>query len=286
MNTDALPDSFPDRLEGRDGSLTITQAGSIVLVLLLLSIPLAIPTLLTNWLYDEKGVDLYGVSELLVFATGLWLTIRWAQRRYGIDAPDLTPANRHIVPLMVYPLLLAGTLCLGILIEPLTVLVPTPDWLKKALEEAFTKNVILSAVIGAPVFEEWLFRGVILAGFLKRYSPTTAIVLSATIFALIHLNPAQSIGAFFIGLALGWLFYRTGSLWPGMVVHFINNAASSLVFLSDETMDMTTNTTLAWVGNSTNYIILLALSAAVVTGCYLGLNRLLPRAIPRQIRVA
>ena len=286
MTTNTLPESFPDRADERNSSLTIAQAGLIMLVLLLWSIPLAVPTLLTKWLYTEKGIDLYGVSELLTFVAGLWLTIRWAKRRYHIDAPEPTPANRQTVPLLVYPLLLAGTLCIGFLIEPLTVLIPTPDWLKKALEEAFTKNVILSAVIGAPIFEEWLFRGVILAGLLRRYSPANAIMWSAVIFSIIHLNPAQSIGAFFLGLALGWLFYRTGSLWPGIVVHFVNNAFSSLVFLSDETMDMTKNTTLVWVGNSTNYAMLLALSAAVVAGCYLGLNRLLPRATPRQIGVA
>lgn len=73
-----------------------------------------------------------------------------------------------------------------------------------------TKNLIFSAVLLAPVLEEIVFRGIMLDGFPKRYSPTKATLWSALFFGLIHLNPVQSVGAFMLGISLGWLHYLRG----------------------------------------------------------------------------
>ena len=76
----------------------------------------------------------------------------------------------------------------------------------------------------APLAEELLFRGVILTGFLRRYGMVRAVVFSAILFAVIHLNPCQIGAAFFGGLFLGWLYLRTGSLWPCIAMHAIYNS--------------------------------------------------------------
>ena len=56
-----------------------------------------------------------------------------------------------------------------------------------------------------------------------------AILITALIFGVIHINPAQVVNAFFLGLLLGWLFYRTGSLWPSICAHILNNSLSVLL---------------------------------------------------------
>lgn len=79
----------------------------------------------------------------------------------------------------------------------------------------------------APVCEELVFRGAVLRALL-RWTPRhwVAIAFSAVFFALIHANPAQMPHAFLIGLLLGWLYYRTDSVIPGIVYHWVNNSVA------------------------------------------------------------
>jgi membrane protease YdiL (CAAX protease family) len=56
------------------------------------------------------------------------------------------------------------------------------------------------------------------------------IALSAFLFALIHMNPAQMPHAFLIGLLLGWLYMRTGSIMPGVAYHWANNTAAYALY--------------------------------------------------------
>lgn len=91
---------------------------------------------------------------------------------------------------------------------------------------------IVAIVIMAPIVEELLFRGAIQGHLLRQWKhPAWAIVLSSLIFGLVHGNWVQAPFAFVTGLALGWMYYRTGSLLPGMLMHFVNNGTAVLSFL-------------------------------------------------------
>ncbi len=82
----------------------------------------------------------------------------------------------------------------------------------------------------APFVEEMVFRGAVLRKLLSTSrKPWAAITVSALLFALIHINPAQMPFAFVAGLFLGWMYWRTGSIVPGVVYHFVNN---SVVFFA------------------------------------------------------
>jgi membrane protease YdiL (CAAX protease family) len=72
------------------------------------------------------------------------------------------------------------------------------------------------------ICEELLFRGVVLNG-LKHLGAVPAVVLSAALFMLFHQNPQQVIHQFVLGLILGYVVLRTGSIWTGVLVHFTNN---------------------------------------------------------------
>lgn len=91
-------------------------------------------------------------------------------------------------------------------------------------------GLLLIAIVG-PVFEEMLFRGAVTRLLLKEYCPKKAILLSALIFGIFHLNPAQVVPAFLIGLVLAWLYYLTDSMIPGIIVHILNNSISVFVGL-------------------------------------------------------
>ena len=103
-----------------------------------------------------------------------------------------------------------------------------PDWLKSLMESMTTGNLwvnFLLVSIMAPLFEEWLCRGMVLRGLLNSggMRPFWAIVISAAFFALIHMNPWQAIPAFLLGCLFGYVYYRTGSLKLTMLMHFTNN---------------------------------------------------------------
>ena len=89
------------------------------------------------------------------------------------------------------------------------------------MELGFT--AVLFSCVGAPVLEEMLFRGVILRSFMQQYSRTEAILWSSLLFGLAHLNPYQFVTAFFLGVLLGWLYHRTHSLWPSILLHAVYN---------------------------------------------------------------
>ena len=80
----------------------------------------------------------------------------------------------------------------------------------------------LSLCVLPAVGEELLFRGA-LQGLMRPCGSAAAIFGPALLFALLHMDLAQSITAFAGGLFLGWLTERTGSVLPGMLLHFVNN---------------------------------------------------------------
>ena len=98
-----------------------------------------------------------------------------------------------------------------------------PDAIQKMVDEAAQQMIGIMNTMGgyavvcllAPIGEEqhrWLM-----------------IMLSALLFAMAHMNPAQFIHPFLIGLLLGWMYERTGSIIPGIAYHWANNTAAFLL---------------------------------------------------------
>ena len=116
--------------------------------------------------------------------------------------------------------------------EPVNMMLPEMSPETKRLMEMLLNGpvwiVLLSVSVFAPFFEEWLCRGIILRGLLKKVGPTWAIVISAAVFGLIHGNIWQAIPAFLIGCLLGYVYYKTGSLKLTMLMHCVNNTLAVL----------------------------------------------------------
>ncbi len=96
----------------------------------------------------------------------------------------------------------------------------------------------LTVAIWAPIFEEWLCRGMVLRGLLKKMKPVWAIVVSALFFALIHGNPWQALNAFILGVVMGYVYYKTGSLLLTMIIHFVNNGTAVVLSNIDSLKDI------------------------------------------------
>lgn len=126
---------------------------------------------------------------------------------------------------------------------------PMPDWLEErmnALTQGELWMNLLCVSVFAPVFEEWLCRGMVLRGLLnarkadgsRRTAPGWAIVISALFFAVIHANPWQAIPAFILGCLFGFIYYKTGSLRLTMLMHCVNNTFAVLCSRIDSLQDM------------------------------------------------
>jgi len=105
------------------------------------------------------------------------------------------------------------------------------DHLFGAAHGATFAVLAVMTVVGAPVVEEWLFRGVIFraldAGLVARWGrrgTVTAVALSALIFALAHAEWLQLPGLFFLGVVLAIVVLRTRRLVPAVATHVGFNA--------------------------------------------------------------
>ena len=151
------------------------------------------------------------------------------EKGYALDSSNFGERKGWSMALIVSAMAVAG----AFVIEPISMLLPEMSEAMKAAMDMILNGpiwvVLLSVSVFAPFFEEWLCRGVILRGLLKKVKPVWAIIISALIFGLIHGNLWQAIPAFIIGMILGYVYYKTGSLKLTMLMHCVNNTLSVVV---------------------------------------------------------
>lgn len=83
---------------------------------------------------------------------------------------------------------------------------------------------IIVGVLFAPLVEEIFFRGFLFQGFRQRYGWINSMLLSSAIFAAAHLDLASLIPTFILGSVLAYMYHRSNSVWPGIILHFLVNA--------------------------------------------------------------
>ncbi len=138
----------------------------------------------------------------------------------------LTPAIALTVPAIV----LANSALSALLVHLFPLSVSEAALFEEMSSGSF--GAIVGACILAPVLEEMLFRGIILRSFLKQYSKWAAIVGSATLFGVAHMNLYQFVVALVVGIGCGWLYERTRSLLPCIALHGAYNATLTMIDLS------------------------------------------------------
>jgi uncharacterized protein len=99
------------------------------------------------------------------------------------------------------------------------------------LEPITTYASLFVAVLIAPFCEEVFFRSFTFMGLKNGMSLSVAIIMSALIFGVAHGDPGSFPVLFFIGVALALLRILTGSYWPGLMLHLLNNALSAVLVI-------------------------------------------------------
>lgn len=223
----------------------------------------------------KNTASMTGITMLLAGIAMTWHLIHFNYVKFNKASWTEVPSRTILLSI---PFVMAAMFVFNIASE----LIKLPN----LMEDTFmgmSRNLfgILSIAIMAPLVEELLFRGAIEGHLLKSgKSPRNAILLSALIFGIIHINPAQVPFAFCIGAVFGWLYYRTGSVIPGMIGHFLNNAIATII-MGTSTSEEMNRTTADMIGTIPTYI-LLALALAVFVGMYGYLDRHLPKPAAPQ----
>ena len=158
---------------------------------------------------------------------------------YALDSNNFGKAGGWLMAIMVS----VATLAVGFLMDPVNAALPKmPESLEKILENMVSDGPLwvslLSVSVMAPFFEEWLCRGMILRGLLRKMHPVWAMVISSFCFALIHLNSWQGIPAFILGMLFAYVYYKTGSLKLTMLMHCVNNTFAVIVGQIDSLKDV------------------------------------------------
>ena len=148
------------------------------------------------------------------------------------------------------------------LIRIIQIFIPPPDYildLNGTLQPETTSGFILlfvAVVIIAPFGEELLFRG-FLQHFLEKYwkDITKAVLVTSLLFAFIHMNSYWFIQIYLLGIFLGYLSWKCGSIIPSLILHSINNAAAILLSFTEIDVEGF----YLWKGHLSPIIILVAL---------------------------
>ena len=104
------------------------------------------------------------------------------------------------------------------------------ELIRTVLESGLGVSFNLVALALVPGFcEEVLFRGYAQRQFERASGPTAGILLSGVLFGLYHLRPSQLLPLAGLGIYLAYLTWRTGSLWPAILVHALHNGLAVLM---------------------------------------------------------
>jgi hypothetical protein len=105
--------------------------------------------------------------------------------------------------------------------------VPTSDL---SLSSPSTASVVMQftyVIILGPIFEETIYRGLII-GTLSKYGSGPAVLMSALAFGLMHGNIPQAVSAFATGVVYGVIAVNCGSVVPTIIIHSLNNLVANM----------------------------------------------------------
>ena len=219
----------------------------------------------------DAATNTTGLTMVLSGIVMIWHLIHFKYVKFNWRSFTEVPAKTIWLSI---PLILGAMTFFNICSE----IIALPNWMEDEFV-GMSRNVLgaISIAIMAPLVEELLFRGAIEGHLLKQgKSPVAAILISSLIFGIVHINPAQVPFAFAIGAVFGWLYYRTGSVVPGIIGHFINNSIATIQMMVLSKEELNTKT-VDMIGEGPTYA-LFAASLILMVGSFLYLKKHLPAA--------
>ncbi|MCD8031036.1 MAG: CPBP family intramembrane metalloprotease [Bacteroides sp.] len=240
----------------------------LVLIYLLMQLVAAMISLVIS--IPFYGID-FEASQTFTLVTALLLgMVGMTIYLYRSGEIPTSKHNWSPVSFLYMVLSLVAGLCCIVLVDFVTSgLSWLPNWMDNTFDQVLSTGWgVLGVALLGPVLEELLFRGAVTRILLQRYSPAKAILFSALIFGIFHINPAQIVGATLIGLFLAWIYYRTESLVPCILIHVLNNGLAVGADWRFPELE-----TLAGLMQPTAYYVLISASIVIFALCLFAMNR-------------
>ncbi len=240
--------------------LILIYIGMQIAAMMIVAIPLVIYRIATG--EGLEGLNNMMMAPGMFLSMGMMILYLWKAGYISTEKVNwsvVSPAYLLLTVVIALPFIWVN----DAVVTPLHL----PDLMENAFNSLSTEwlGVLCIAIVG-PVLEELIFRGAITRSLLKHYSPTTAIILSGVIFGVFHINPAQVVSAMLFGFLIAWVYYRTASLIPCILIHIINNSLS--MYLMNKYPEVDTVNEL--VGGNQTYYLLTGIAVVILaTGVYL-----------------
>ncbi len=176
----------------------------------------------TFWILNVANV----ISIILIVGTVLWFY------REPLSALGLTTQRvprALLFGVVGFVIAFVAAAAVGYPIEQRFGVDPTQQALSQtAAAPGLLPIVFVSGAIIAPIAEEIVFRGYMYKAFRDRVKPGYAILLSAALFSVIHLEWRAALSLFVIGIVLAYVYEKTGNLMAPITLHILNNAVAFL----------------------------------------------------------
>lgn len=198
-------------------------AGMCVTVVAWLVCNVAATLLLTSLLGDDLpiwAILLASSGPLYVIAMPLGVLTMRAAPELPTRRFPMSPGRFVTLLLMCLPIMYAGNI-IGTILSSLLSQGTAVNEVSELVMANDPWTILFTAIL-APIFEEWMFRKQIISRT-RRYGERNAILLSALMFALFHLNLFQFFYAFGLGLLFGYVYMRTSNLLYPIAMHMIVN---------------------------------------------------------------
>ena len=192
----------------------------------------AMPLIMYSLYYDYSAINAC-IAMLISFISGiilLWFMSNSFKRSIQDLKFTFKPKETIDTVAMMYFLNYAIGI-IGALLSKFGLPDTSPDFSLNG-SVLFNTFTFISVVILAPIFEELIFRGMIL-NTLTKYNKMFAIIVTSLLFGLLHLNITQAIPAFFMSLVLCYMYVQTDSILVTILAHAGNNLLALMAVYSD-----------------------------------------------------
>lgn len=227
---DNLPETTSERKSLWRGSDVLLMSISMIALLFIGMVGVAAISIAGGAKFGEGEVPLafsLGVLVLqpIVMAIAIWL-FGLRRRGYTLAGIGLKPISLRWVAasIGIFIVLRIVVTLISLLLAQFNITSVQAQTLAPA---GYTwASAILTTLLAGffiPIVEEVFFRGVLYRWLRDKWGVVVGVIVSGVVFGLVHLEPATVVPVIVMGFVLAWTYEKSGSLWPPILIHMLNN---------------------------------------------------------------
>lgn len=230
--------SPPEQPESEPGARAVAWTGGDVMLVLLAGLGFGfIVTVALLVGLTASGIDLPNTAQVGLASIAIYLAVLVAGWLFALKRRDATLEDAGFKWVGWGPVVLAIPLFIGLMVLTYLILITVDSFVggvPTAQEQVVPAGttlelldlvwLLLAGAIAAPIAEEFFFRGLVFRYLRARRGLMAATLVSAALFAVLHLTPLLMPALFVFGIVQALMVHRFDSLYPAIVLHALNNS--------------------------------------------------------------